>query len=208
MKGITIGIGNGWDIAAKRSAAQMHKMTGIECDVITENFANVHHPSWLKVRLLERYPKEDSLLVFDADLICLKPWSPEDELGVSCIAAVRDDENAQVLGECKTYDIPKDKYFNAGLLIFDRRIKTIFDSVWGHFPSYGRYYEQTGISAELYRQNVPVKILDRKFNRLLKGDFTKLKEIQESDCVNLHIDSLEGSFEHLLEAMDDLGIEK
>lgn len=186
MIGVTIGTGD-WSGVAHAAASRMARMTGLQCYVLPEAYTvGYTHPSWAKVRAIE-YARDDVLL-FDADIWCMKPWSPEDILGDADMAGVPEQTNTINGVECKLYDLPPERYVNGGLLIM-RRVPgaKLMAAVATYHPEYGRWLEQTALNVELMKLGNKVRHLPRAYNDLVPRE-APLDPVQlrERHSINLH----------------------
>jgi hypothetical protein len=196
MIGVTIGIGEGWREVAGVAARQMELMTGLECLVIDDgvNFGTVTHPSWMKCLLAKNFPQHSEFLVFDADVICVRPWDPK-ALFVSMgrnFCAVPEENHVPVLVECHNFRLPfPDWYVNGGLLMFGREHQPVWDEVWAKHPEYGSWLEQTALNEAL--RGHEVARLPRIYNSMLHGDRNAALEKRKT-AVNVHADSFGGKW--------------
>lgn len=200
MLGVTIGIGEGWGDVARRAAERMSRMTGLECMVIEKNEFGLAHPSWLKCHVLDLFPKHEEFLVFDADILPLRPWSPDHLFRMMGrrFCAVPEDNSPTILVECTNYRLPfPDWYVNGGLAMFGREHAPIWKAVLGYHPKYGSWLEQTALNEAIRRGAHEVARLPRFYNQLLHGRLSQAAAVAH-DCVNLHIDSMGGHVEELV----------
>ena len=210
MIGVTIGIGPGWQACAERAATQMAAMTGLSCHVVTRphHTTEVAHPSWLKCWITEMFPAEDAFLLFDADILPLRPWDPDGifhKLGRPFLA-VPEDNTPPVFNECRRYQLPPwDWYVNGGLTIFGHEHAPIWRAVWKRHPGYGSWLEQTALNHVLLESGTPVCRLPRQFNQLLHGRLDLAVPMANSgQYINLHADSLGGDASRLATLQDTL----
>jgi len=192
MIGLCYGIGTHAE-AARFAADQMQYMTGVSCTVIETNpLAEEVHPSWLKCIAIDLFPEEDSFLVFDADILCLKPWDPEkifEDLGRP-FCAVPDTRDQIVYEECNNLGIPfPDLYINGGLTIFGQEHAEVWRSTWKRRPRCGKWMEQGALNLALLDTGVETCRLPRWFNVLANGK-DGLREIKDPTVkhrmINLH----------------------
>ena len=209
MTGICVAIGEPWIQIAKVSCARMEAMTGVRCLVISEDF-NTVHPSWNKTRIVELTDGREGIMMFDADVICLRPWSPVDlwEKHNRAFLAVLDRNNDRVEDECIKYGIPfPDVYINAGLTIFGAEHKPIWESVWKMHPFVKGWLEQTPLNIVLQRYEKDggeVVRLDRKYNQIV--GWQSVKRHMAGDTVNAHIAGNGQHPERLLAAQKEAGL--
>jgi hypothetical protein len=214
MIGLTIGIGGLWPEIAARSARRMEKMTGIKCYAFKATTAGINHPSWLKCKLMDFYPKVGDFLVFDADIFSMQVWSPQtifqEMKGAFC--AVPDRNHKIVLDECQEHNLPfPDWYINGGLMMFSRAHKPLWDAVFAKHPKYGRWLEQTALNKSIQELGVEVCRLPRVFNTLpnldATGSWYDLDAMRKSGVVNFHMADLGGDGTKILELQKELGME-
>lgn len=192
MIGVTIGIGEGWQQLAESKAARMAEMTGLECRVINVDDYGCAHPSWLKCHVHRIFPDEDSFLVFDADILPLRPWDPEclfESLGRPFIGVPEPNANPELKVEIGEWGLgTSDTYINGGLLIFGHEHGAVWDRVWSLHPHGGRWLEQTAINHALAMDAIEVCRLPRHFNLLSHRG--KLSAVYArgtlANAVNLH----------------------
>lgn len=92
MMGVTIGIGPLYTKAATVAAACLHRHTGIQTRILTEEHltdASLCHPAALKLRIFDYVPA-DTLLYFDADWFCIRKWTPQEFAGHKRVIACHD----------------------------------------------------------------------------------------------------------------------
>lgn len=186
MIGLTIGTGS-WYKVAQRAAARMEAMTGIPCKVIDRVDSNLAHPSWHKLNLLRDYPGE-TLFIFDADMWCMEDWRPElvtDGPHFPGLAMVPEPVIPRVRLEATLYHIPPGSYFNAGLIIADSRAKDVFAATKKLHPSYGSWYEQTGLAHNIAAMQFPVTHLPATYNTLVPAAATA-EAIKATGCTVAH----------------------
>jgi hypothetical protein len=170
---VTIGIGPDWKRVAERAAERMSACTGLQARVINSmEGVEVAHPSWLKCFIADVFTDHDEFLVFDADIIALRPWDPAglfDSLGRP-FCAVPEPNGARVFEECKAHTLPfPDWYVNGGLTIFGREHVPIWRRTWEMHPRYGSWLEQTALNQALAETYLPTCRLPRRFNALAHG---------------------------------------
>lgn len=182
MIGLTIGTGD-WKGVAERSAAQMQKMTGIECHVISKVDKDLVHPSWHKLNLLRDHAGE-SLLIFDADIWCQKRWNPASFLSRG-IAMAPEPRNASIAKETALYGLPAGKYYNAGLIICDNRSREVFHETKKLHPYYGTWLEQTALNRVIMELGTKVTELPLTYNHLISVEI-ETKRLKQIHSTNLH----------------------
>lgn len=124
MVGVTIGVGEYYGRLARLAAQALEANTGVKKTVILndEHFASsgLPAPHHLKLRMFDLID-DDSLLYFDADMACLKPWEPERFAHTDAVVAVAESARPLHIHTAKDWGIPVEEYFNAGLMILNRR---------------------------------------------------------------------------------------
>lgn len=206
MIGVTIGLGKEWVEIAHAAAQRMNQMTGLKTYVIGEPLGlQVAHPSWMKCHITGMFPEENEFLVFDADIICLRGWSPENIFSSlrESFCAVPDRNLPMVYDECVKFKLPfPDWYVNAGLLMFHRRHQPVWDAVWAQHPQRGRWLEQTALNEALLAQKIEVARLPRIFNQLPNGE--TLEQMDARGVVNFHFADQGGDATRILELQKEL----
>lgn len=200
MLGVTIGVGSEWAEVALKASLRMEQMTGINCTVITDEIYKVDHPSWMKCAVVDHSPFKpyDSFMIFDADVICVKPWNPHtlfESMGRPFMA-VPDTRDQVVWDECNALGISfPDVYVNGGLTIFGREHAPIWRNTFKHHPKCGRWLEQGALNLSLLNSGVEVCRLPRYFNVLMNGD-RGLKSIPDKQvierAINVHACGING----------------
>jgi hypothetical protein len=192
MIGVCIGVGPGWKEAAQLTAARMATTTGLRCVVLDKCDPPVCHPSWLKCHVTSIYPDEDSFLVFDADILPLKPWNPEllfEGLGRP-FCACPDRNSPGTLRECQNFGLPwPDWYINGGMLIFGREHQRVWDYVWRKHPRYGTWLEKTALNEALLKIGIPVCRMPRTVSQMHMGS----TPIARANAINLHLAGIHSS---------------
>lgn len=207
---MTIACGHEWQKIAYQSALRMQKMTGITCGMMTIDFDTVH-PSWNKTKVCEEYDIRDGMFLFDADILCLKPWNPVElwEKHNRAFLAVPDRNIERVEEECERYGIGfPDMYVNAGLTIFGREHKPIWDATFAKHPWVRGWLEQTPLNQVLRdyeKDGGKVVRLDRKYNRIC--GWNVLAEEVKGDTINAHLAGNGERPERIIAAQKELGWE-
>jgi hypothetical protein len=194
MIGVTIGIGEGWRELAQAAALRMEEMTGIQCFVIEENPREWQavHPSWLKCHVPAMFPDHDEFLVFDADILAVRPWDPAalfETLGRPFMAVPEPGTNPEVMEECRKWQLAfPDSYLNCGLLVFGREHAPVLDAAWEYHPHGGEWLEQTALNRALVDSGVEICRLPRRYNTLAKhGRINSIySRVSPQDAVCLH----------------------
>lgn len=166
---VTIGVGR-FEHLAQRAADEMRRMTGLETVVLGPQYfeaSQLEHPSFLKFRLFDMVDAQN-ILWFDADMVPLAPWSPQEFFGNPALVAVRDRMLGSVLQESDTWRIPPEEYFNAGLFIANatahKRWLQRAESL--RFTRPTLLQDQSPLNAARVRLQIPLKLLDRRYNWL------------------------------------------
>jgi hypothetical protein len=182
IRGFCIGTGE-WAHVAMRAALQMEAMTGVTCQVVDRVDSNLRHSSWHKLNLLRDYPGE-TLLIFDADLWCTRPWRPQDFAGTG-LAMVPEPPTRAVRLECALYHVPETRYFNGGLIIADARAREVFAAAKKLHPNYGSWLEQTALNHNIAALRYPITPMPWTLNFLLSASLP-IDEIRGTQETNLH----------------------
>jgi len=195
--GVTIGAGPGWKEAAEITAERMSRATGADCAVISRDPLGMANPSWLKCHVLDIFPGYDRYFVFDADLLCLRPWdltSIIEEAGDRWIG-VRDRMSDPVKLECLNYNLDSRAYMNLGFSIFTPDHVEVWERTLRGHPTYGSWLEQTGVNSAIQQTRTPLMLLPPAFNYLwfwFAGVPLQPAKLKEAGVVNLHMTSLHG----------------
>lgn len=200
MIGVTIGIGEGWRECSQWAALRTQQMTGLQCATIEgSEYGDDFHPSWLKCQILDIFPQYDEFLYFDADIIPLKPWNPQEifEKNGRKICAVRDNNpvmRVMVEMEEQAIGILKGTYLNAGLFMFGREHAPVFEATWARRPEWHNWIDQSAWNRSLYDLKVPVAVLPNRFNEMGWPN--------GSETINYHYHSLNGDWKALKKLQD------
>ncbi len=239
MIGVTIGIGGLWPEIARNAAARMEQATGLLCyvvgdrtvgriifntasepasvitDTYNDGWPEVIHPSWMKCHLLKLFPREQDFLVFDADIVCMEAWAPED-LFVNKLkrtfTAVPDRNHRIVYDECTAHSLPfPDWYINGGLLMFSREHAPLWDAVSAKHPRYGRWLEQTALNKSIQELGLEVARLPRIFNCLphldtqCRNSSFNLQQLHDRGVINFHFADCGGNGAPILVLQKKMG---
>lgn len=213
--GLCFGVGSRWQRVAALARERMEQMTGLPCLTVSDvpKKWKLASPHWAKLRPFHFLPRNAlGVFYFDADIIPLKPWHPDYvmELAPKDLYVVHDEINSLVRMEEAKNDLPTGTYFNAGLWMAARGLKSQLEGVLKKFP-HGTpkehapwAYEQTAMNV-MFRQSVCY--MPGKYNRIVRMmgpdaerplDYPKiLKSHQDFDTINLHVSGLGGELEHL-----------
>ena len=207
MIGVTLGIGKGWEEVAKRAADRMSEFTGLQCHVISKWSGKAfEHPAWLKCRILDIFRTENDFLYFDSDIWCVKPWKP-DKLFEGCnrdFVAVPAVDNKFIEQECKRFNLPMGgQYISAGLLVFGREHRQVFEYAESLHPAYGSWFDQTPINVAL-NKNVSITRLPQKYAAETHGGnfVTEFNGVNQPDVINYHFCSCGGNAKRIEELQE------
>ena len=172
----------------------MQEMTGVECMVIGDEHVkhlDLPHPAWAKLWVHD-WTDENIVMVFDADLWCMKEWQPDKFFAPWSITAATEPWSQQLNNEAVDHSIPIERYFNTGLMIFSHALKRQFDAAKDLRPKYGRWYEQTAICKVVSDAGVPFNEIPERYNHLLwpGRDSYDPQRLSMLGAVNLHFASL------------------
>lgn len=204
--GFCIGVGEGWLDRAKWAIERMEEMTGIRSEIFEGFTGKWYHPSWGKLEIAQL---NTDMMIFDADILPMKPWNPEAlyEQNGKKMLMCRDVASNEVIQECKNFKLRTDRYFNGGLIICGPHHKPIFDRAAKRHPQYGSWLEQTALNEAIqhYGDKV-IAELPRAYNTLLWPNVDDLspKALKDSHCVNMHAASLNGDWRKLKAIQDSL----
>ena len=172
MIAVTIGTGEYYTKLANYAAGAIEKMTGLKTVILgDEHFAASglpfsHH---LKLRLFELV-EDDEIMFFDSDMVCLNPWDPRRLAKPDALVAVAERLHPMVIRACRDWDIPLHEYFNAGLMIFNRKSHEEWLRETERFvqanPGVPPYdpYDQTPLNITRHRLGLKLELLDRRYN--------------------------------------------
>ena len=198
MLGITLGIGRGWKECAERAAKAMARQTNLECLVVSKrpSGCKVESPSWSKLWLQEEFPDQD-LMIFDADMISIRPWNPVKQLGDYDMAWVAD-RSPQVPAECFKRRLDPTKYCNGGLILI-RVGCSILQQTQKRYPDPSAWYEQTAINLTVQSEHsFRVRLMPNKYNLIVRKHL-HLKTMTGTyrQAYNLHFVGLSNTPERL-----------
>jgi len=172
MVGLTIGVGEYYGQLAKLAAEAMQEKTGIKTTVLNdEHFASsgLPAPHHLKLRMFDLVDA-DSIMYFDADMACLKPWKPERFANTDAVIAVAESARPLHIQTAEDWGIPVQEYFNAGLMILNRRCHKDwlreterFVETDTKFKEYDPL-DQAALNIVRHRMGIKLELLDRRYN--------------------------------------------
>ena len=199
MTGFVIGIGEGWPGVAAVCARRMEAMTGIKSHVITSDPYNLVHPSWLKCKIPEMFPDEQSYFIFDADILPLKPWRIQILHHKPTFIAVPDRATEMVRQEQVALGMGEDHtYINGGFLIFNRAASHIMTDAFQHYPIYGNWLEQGAVNKEISKHPGLLSLMDNAFNCHVHPNL--IDDAIEKGIFNAHLTGLRGRWDVVDEA--------
>ena len=169
MIGATIGTG-GWRRTAELAAAAARKHTGLKVRILGdaewEPFRRRYpNPVFLKLHLFELLG-DDDIFYFDADAIHINPWRPQAYAGRAALTAVLD----SFIGDyVKWSGVPAAEYFNAGVMILNRRHHTRLLTSAQQIAAAridSPLYEQDHLNLARIECAIPLNPLEPRFNHL------------------------------------------
>ena len=172
MVGITIGVGEYYSRLARHAAQAMEEKIGVRVAILTdEHFASsgLPAPHHLKLRMFD-FVNHESVLYFDADMVCLSPWSPERLARMDALVAVAESARPLHVRTAQDWEIPPGEYFNAGLLLLNRRCHQDWLRETEHFvltdKKFAEYdpYDQAALNITRHRLGLKLELLDRRYN--------------------------------------------
>jgi hypothetical protein len=187
MLGLCIACGDEWREAAEFSVPRMEKFTGIECRIVGEEIrehVGDANPSWGKLWLQEMFPNRD-LLIFDADIVAAKPWSPVKELKGFDFVFAHECQSDRLWKECQWLGLDILRYGNSGLMMVSKFSRILFETR-PLFPSFGSWAEQSGVNKTVMTTKERVKMLPRSANRLASAHPSAPKEQAHCHAANIH----------------------
>ena len=202
MIGVTIGLGATWISVAKRAAARMSEFTGLDCKMIDSwHGPEYEHPAWLKCRILDIFRGENDFFYFDSDIWCVKPWKPE-KIFEGCnrdFVAVPAVDNKFIEQECKRFNLPLGgQYISAGLLMFGREHRGVFEYAESLHPAYGSWFDQTPINVALTKSVAVTRLPQKYAAETHGGNFvTEFNGVNQSDVINYHFCSCGGDADRI-----------
>lgn len=193
MVGVTIGVGEYYRRLARHAARTVEEKTGLKTIILgDEHFAlsGFQAPHHLKLRMFDLVDDE-SLLYFDADMVCLNPWSPERFARKDAVVAVAESARPLHVRTAKDWEIPVENYFNAGLLILNRshrdwlRETELFVLTDKRFAEYDPY-DQAALNITRFRLGLKLELLDRRYNWIGYGGSRLSYEVPAFMAHGLH----------------------
>jgi len=172
MIAVTIGVGDAYKKLAHHAARRVHEMTGLKTLILDDRLfakSGLPHPHHLKLRLFDLLD-DDSLMFFDSDMVCLNSWDPQRFSKTDAIVGVVERPVPTIMRICQAWEIPWHEYFNAGLMILNRRCHhdwlretERFVLTNQEFKEYDPY-DQAALNITRYRGGLKLELLDRRYN--------------------------------------------
>jgi len=172
MVGVTIGVGEYYGRLAKYAVQAVEAKTGVKTRILSdEDFASsgLPAPHHLKLRMFD-FVDDESLLYFDADMVCLNSWDPECFAKTDAVVAVAESARPLHVRTAQDWEIPVGEYFNAGLLILNRPCHRDWLRETEHFvltdKKFAEYdpYDQAALNITRRRLGLKLELLDRRYN--------------------------------------------
>ena len=172
MVGVTIGVGEYYGQLAKLAAKAMEEKTGLMTVVLDDKHftsSGLPAPHHLKLRMFD-FVDADSIVYFDADMACLKPWKPEQFADNEAVVAVAESARPLHVHTAQDWGIPVEEYFNAGLMILNRRHHEDWLRETERFvltdTKFKEYdpLDQAALNITRHRMGVKLHLLDRRYN--------------------------------------------
>lgn len=166
---VTIGVGRFAQLA-NLAAREVRELTGLETVILGDRHfhdSELEHPCFLKFRIADLVDAEN-VLYFDADIVCLEKWCPSEFFGGAGIVAVRDRMMPPILEEAGAWGVPPDQYFNAGMMMFSprRHRQWLRHAEQIRFAHDTAFQDQSPLNASRMQLEIPLRLLDRRFNFL------------------------------------------
>lgn len=202
MLGVCIGLGpEEWGRAAEWSAARMQMLTGVQCIAVkTPPEERAVHPSWYKCQVSLRLhqatagvPDDETIFIFDADLIPLRPWNPHLVFDGRFAAVAEPPNNPWIDQECRKWKVYRE-YFNTGFIASNGSHRSLWQRTWAFHPDGGSWAEQTAMNLAAQEANTPVNILPLSFNTLRRPFHEDLSvpALLDTGATNVHFAGLKG----------------
>ena len=172
MIGITIGTGEYYSRLAKLAARALEEKIGVKTIILgDEHFtaSGLPAPHHLKLRLFD-FVDDQFALYFDADMVCLNPWKPERLARKDALVAVAESARPLHVRTAQDWRIPLNEYFNAGLLILNRKCHQDWLRETERFvqtdQKFAEYdpYDQAALNITRHRRGLKLELLDRRYN--------------------------------------------
>jgi hypothetical protein len=146
-------------------------------------------------------------MIFDADILPMKPWDPR-SLYRGKFAGVVENQTDIIRAECSLYNLNRRRYINGGLVMFDESHAEIWAETWSKHPRYGTWLEQTALNKALAGHEID--LIPNIYNTLLRPDRDDIsaKALLARPETNLHLCGLRGDVGTLLAVQEALGFHK
>src|SRR4051812_24904802 len=177
LVGVTIGVGAEHARLAEETAGRMRRFTGVEVRILGDRDlgrSGCRDPNHLKFRLFDLVDA-GSVLYFDADAFCLRPWDPRPLAGRPDWVAVRGfwfDERVRRLGEVYGFG---DDIIQGGLFLCSReyhaRVLRLAEALQPPDDTFHGLMnpDEVALSTALKVLGVRVLFLDRRYDWLQYG---------------------------------------
>jgi len=209
MIAVTIGIGEHYARLALHAARAVKKMTGLNTIILDDRHftsSGLPYSHQLKLRIFDLV-KDDAIMYFDSDMVCLNPWNPERFTRADALVAVAERLHPMIITACRDWDIPIHQYFNSGFMILNRECHQEWFKETERFvlanpgiPSYDPY-DQTALNITRHRLGLKIELLDRRYNWVGFGasEFSYELPVFMAHCLNpsnkfANIDFFEGRY--------------
>jgi hypothetical protein len=174
--GVTVGVGS-YRGLAEQAAQSFSQRTGLRCIILGDKEYGAagltgQLPELLKLRVWD-FVDANAVLLFDADMVCLRPWDPGSMSAEATMVATRDwIWRSGIVKEAENGAVPLNEYFLASLMILNRdhhrEMLRMAEQLFPHIPS--NVMAQTAINAARSRLGIPITFLDRRYNWSLFGE--------------------------------------
>ena len=174
MIAVTIGVGL-YESMAHYAAQAVSDMTGLDAVVLGTadyNKSGCALPHFLKLKLFD-FIEEESILYFDADMVCLNQWNPRDYEHRNAVLCVAERRHPAIVEACKLWDIPLDEYVNTGMLLLRRSLHREWFEKTDHFIRSSPVlplFDQTPLNFLRHRLKIQYELLDRRYNWIGFGE--------------------------------------
>ena len=182
LVGVTIGCGPRFHAMATLAAREFTRRTGRPAfvfDQVDQQRRGLSTPHRLKFDLFRLLDSTvDAVAFFDADMVFLEPFAPEELLGDDGFAAVRDlHREPWILADAARAGVPPQHYFNSGFFLLHRRQQRILDlaaNLGAHLET--PFRDQTHLNAAANLLGVATNFLPARFNAHVDREHTRSLE--------------------------------